>query len=170
MSIGLLILRLVVGLTLAAHGAQKLFGWFGGYGIAGTGQFFEQLGFRPGRVQAALAGLAETAGGLSLAAGFLTPAAAAAVVAVMLVAVVSVHLKSGFFAQAGGYEYPLVLAAAAVALAFTGPGRVSLDHALGVSWSGEAWGLAALAAGLIGGTMPLLSRKTTVARVATNAA
>jgi putative oxidoreductase len=170
MSIGLLIVRLVVGLTLAAHGAQKLFGWFGGYGIAGTGQFFEQLGFRPGRVQAALAGLAETAGGLFLAAGFLTPVAATAVVAVMLVAAVSVHLKSGFFAQAGGYEYPLVLAAVAVALAFTGPGAVSLDHALGVSWSGEAWGLAALAAGLITGTVPLLSRKTTVPKAATNAA
>src|SRR6266852_5264001 len=78
MSIGLLILRLVVGLSLAAHGAQKLFGWFGGYGIAGTGQFLEQLGFRPGRVHAAQAGLAEVLGGLFLAAGFLTPAALAA--------------------------------------------------------------------------------------------
>ena len=78
MSIGLLILRVVVGLSLAAHGAQKLFGWFGGYGLAGTGQFLEQLGFRPGRVQAARAGTAELVGGLFLAAGFLTPAAAAA--------------------------------------------------------------------------------------------
>src|SRR5439155_1943196 len=98
MSIGLLILRLVVGLTLAAHGAQKLFGWFGGYGLAGTGQFLEQLGFRPGRIQAAQAGLAEFVGGLLLAAGFLTPVGAAAVAAVMLVASVSVHLKNGFFA------------------------------------------------------------------------
>ena len=98
MSLGLLILRLVVGLSLAAHGTQKLFGWFGGYGLKGTGQFLEQLGFRPGRLQALQAGLAETLGGLFLAAGFLTPAAAAAVVAVMLVAAVSVHLKNGFFA------------------------------------------------------------------------
>jgi len=128
MSFGLLILRLVVGLTMAAHGAQKLFGWFGGYGLAGTGQFFEQLGFRPGRVQAALAGTAELVGGLFLAAGFLTPAAAAAVAAVMLVAAVSVH--------------------------------ISLDQALGISWSGDTWGLAALAAGLIGGAVPLLARKT----------
>ena len=159
MSIGLLILRLVVGLSLAAHGAQKLFGWFGGYGLAGTGQFLEQLGFRPGRRQAAQAGLAEALGGLFLAAGLLTPAAAAAVVAVMLVAAVSVHVKNGFFAQAGGYEYTLVLGAVALALAFTGPGALSADQALGIARSGAAWGLAALAAGLIGGTVPLLTRQ-----------
>jgi putative oxidoreductase len=155
-----LILRLVVGLSLAAHGAQKLFGWFGGYGLAGTGQFLEQLGFRSGRVQAAQAGIAEGVGGLFLAAGFLTPAAAAAVVAVMLVAAVSVHIKKGFFAQNGGYEYTLVLSGAALALAFTGPGALSLDEALGISRSGEIWGLAAVAAGLIGGAVPLLARKT----------
>ena len=160
MSVGLLILRLLVGLSLAAHGAQKVFGWFGGYGLAGTGQFLEQLGFRPGRVQAALAGTAELVGGLFLAAGLLTPAAAAAVVVVMLVAAVSVHIEKGFFAHNGGYEYTLVLAGAAVALAFTGPGAFSLDQALGISWSGDAWGLASLAAGLIGGAVPLLARKT----------
>jgi putative oxidoreductase len=160
MSIGLVILRLVVGLSLAAHGAQKVFGWFGGYGLAGTGQFLEQLGFRPGRVQAALAGTAELLGGLFLAGGFLTPAAAAAVVAVMLVAAVSVHIEKGFFAHNGGYEYTLVLGGAAVALAFTGPGAFSLDQALGISWSGDSWGVAALAAGLIGGAVPLLSRRT----------
>src|SRR5262245_59518636 len=104
MSFGILILRLAVGLGLAAHGAQKLFGWFGGYGIAGTGQFLEQMGFRPGRVFAAQAGLAELLGGLFLATGLLTPAASAAVVAVMVVAGVSAHLKNGFFAHNGGYE------------------------------------------------------------------
>jgi len=170
MSIGILILRLVAGLTLAAHGAQKLFGWFGGYGLTGTGQFFEQLGFRPGRLQAAQAGLAELVGGLFLAAGFLTPAAAAALVAVMLVAAVSVHIKSGFFAHSGGYEYTLVLGGAAAALAFTGPGALSLDQALGISLSGETWGLAALGAGLIGGAVPLLARKTAGASTAPNAA
>ena len=170
MSIGLLILRLVVGLILAAHGAQKLFGWFGGYGIAGTGQFLEQLGFRPGRMHAAQAGLAESVAGFFLAAGFLTPAAAAALVAVMLVAAVSVHIKNGFFAQSGGYEYTLLLGGAALALAFTGPGALSLDQALGISRSGEAWGLAALAAGLIGGAVPLLARKPAPASTATNAA
>ena len=170
MSFGLLILRLVVGLTLAAHGAQKLFGWFGGYGLAGTGQFFEQLGFRPGRVQAALAGTAELVGGLFLAAGFLTPAAAAAIVAVMLVAAVSVHIKKGFFATNGGYEYTLVLGGAALALAFTGPGSLSIDQALGISWSGETWGLFALAAGLIGGAVPLIARKTAETSTAQTAA
>jgi len=159
MNIGLLILRLVVGLSLAAHGAQKLFGWFDGYGIAGTSQFLEPMGFRPGRLHAAQAGLAELVGGLFLAAGLLTPAAAAAVVAVMVVAAVSVHIKNGFFVQSGGYEYTLVLAAAALALAFTGPGAISLDQALGISWSGDAWGLGALAAGLIGGAVPLIARK-----------
>ena len=159
MSVGLLILRLVVGLTLAAHGAQKLLGWFGGYGIAGTGQFLEQLGFRPGRFHAAQAGIVEMVGGLFLAAGFLTPVAAAAVVAVMLVAAVSVHLKGGFFLQGGGYEYTMVLGAAALALAFTGPGPISLDQALGISSSGETWGLGALAAGVIGGAVPLVTRK-----------
>jgi putative oxidoreductase len=170
MSIGLLILRLVVGLGLAAHGAQKLLGWFGGYGIAGTGQFLEQLGFRPGRLQAGLAGLAEVLGGLFLAAGFLTPVAGAAIVAVMLVAAVSVHLKAGFFAQTGGYEYALVLAAAAIALAFTGPGALSLDHALGIAWSGAKGGLFALGAGLVGGAVPLVARKAPVTSAAPHTA
>jgi len=104
MSVGLLILRLVVGLGLAAHGAQKVFGWFGGYGLAGTGQFLEQLGFRPGRRHAAQAGIAELVGGLFLAA------------------------------------------------------------------SGATWGLAALAAGVVGGAVPLLTRKTAPTPVAQNAA
>jgi len=170
MSIGLLILRLVVGLSLAAHGAQKLFGWFGGYGIAGTGQFLEQLGFRPGRRHATQAGIAELLGGLFLAVGFLTPAAAAGIVAVMLVAAVSVHLKGGFFAQDGGYEYTLVLGGAALALAFTGPGTLSFDRALGISRSGAIWGLASLAAGVVGGAVPLLTRKTASASHAQAAA
>src|SRR5262245_24619000 len=170
MNVGLLILRLVLGLTLAAHGAQKLFGWFGGYGLAGTGQFLEQLGFRPGRVQAARAGIAELLGGLFLAVGFLTPAASAAVLAVMLVAAVSVHLKSGFFAQTGGYEYTLVLAGAAIALAFAGPGALSPDHALGISWSGVTAGVLALGAGVVGGAVPLLSRQPVPAPAAKNAA
>ncbi len=171
MSIGLLILRLVVGLGLAAHGAQKLLGWFGGYGIAGTAQFLEQqLGFRPGRLFAVQAGLAEMFGGLFLAAGFLTPAAAAALVAVMLVAAVSVHLKGGFFLQNGGYEYTLVLGAAALALAFMGPGAISLDRALGIAWSGEKWGLGALAAGLVGGALPLITRKAPEASAAPHTA
>jgi putative oxidoreductase len=160
MEVGLLILRLVIGLTLAAHGTQKLFGWFGGYGIAGTGQFFEQLGFRPGRLHAALAGIAETAGGLLLAAGLFTPFAAAAVIGVMVVAVGSVHWAKGFFVHNGGFEYNLVLAAGALAVAFTGPGAISLDRSLEISWSGNSWGFIALLLGVFSGATELFTRKT----------
>src|SRR5947208_30965 len=112
MDIGLLLLRLTVGLTLAAHGVQKLFGWFGGPGPDAAGQFLAVLGFQPGRRHALMAGLAETGGGLLLALGLFTPVAAAVVFAVMLVAGVSVHLKKGFFLASGGYEYTLVLGVA----------------------------------------------------------
>lgn len=170
MDLGLLVLRLVIGMTLAAHGSQKLLGWFGGFGIAGTGAFLEQLGFRPGRLHAALAGLAETAGGLLLAAGLLTPLAASAIVGVMLVAAGSVHWGKGFFLQSGGFEYTLVLAAGALAVAFTGPGAISLDRSLGISWSGSSWGLAALALGFIGGAAELLVRKPAPATTTQQAA
>src|SRR6058998_3736035 len=93
MSLGLLILRLVVGLTMAAHGAQKLFGWFGGYGLAATGGFLEQLGFVPGRRHALFAGLAELSGGLLLALGLATPLAAMLITSVMFVAIATVHIK-----------------------------------------------------------------------------
>jgi putative oxidoreductase len=158
MAIGILILRLVFGLTLAAHGVQKLFGWFGGPGIAGTAPFLEQLGFRPGRLQAALAGIVEVSGGLLLAAGLCSPLAAAMVISVMVVASVTVHLRNGFFAQKGGYEYNLALAACALALAFTGPGELSVDAVLGIGWSGAAWGITALALGLAGAGLQLLTR------------
>lgn len=158
MEIGLLLLRAVVGLTLAAHGAQKLFGWFGGYGLDGTGGFLETLGFRPGRRHAFMAGLVETGGGLLLALGLLTPFAAAAIVAVMLVAAVTVHLKGGFFLAGGGYEYTLVLAVAAVAIAFTGPGALSLDAPFGLQLDGAFWGGVALIGGLAGGGIQLAGR------------
>src|SRR5712691_3212134 len=112
MDIGLLLLRLTVGLTLAAHGAQKLFGWFGGPGLDATSQFLAMLGFSAGRRHALMAGLAETGGGLLLALGFLTPAAAAVVFSVMLVAALSAHVKKGFFLTSGGYEYTFVLGVA----------------------------------------------------------
>jgi putative oxidoreductase len=164
MDIGLLLLRLVVGLTLAAHGGQKLFGWFGGPGLDGTGQFFTMLGFPPGRRHALMAGLGETGGGLLLALGLLTPAAAALIFSVMLVAVLSVHIKKGFFGQNGGYEYNLVLATAALALAFTGPGRLSLDALLKHSLSGVCWGVAAFVVGIVGGLLPLIERRAAPAQ------
>jgi putative oxidoreductase len=159
MDIGLLFLRLTVGITLAAHGTQKLFGWFGGPGLNATGQFFAMIGFPPGRRHALMAGIAETAGGLLLAVGFLTPLGSAAVIAVMIVAVFSVHIEKGFFAQNGGYEYNLMLAVAALMLAFTGPGLFSLDALLGIGHSGLPLGLGALVFGIIGGVVALLERK-----------
>jgi putative oxidoreductase len=159
MDIGLLLLRLTVGLTLAAHGAQKLFGWFGGPGLDVTGQFFEPLGFYPGRRHALMAGLVETTGGVLLALGFLTPVPAAFVFSVMLVATVSVHIKKGFFIASGGYEYNLVLGLAGLTFAFTGPGALSLDGLLGLALNGGFWGAAAFAVGLLGGAFQLAQRR-----------
>jgi len=164
MDIGLLLLRLTVGLTLAAHGTQKLFGWLGGPGLDGTGQFFTMIGFPPGRRHALMAGLAETGGGLLLALGLLTPLAAALILSVMIVAVMTVHLKKGFFISNGGYEYNLVLSVAAVALAFTGPGSISLDALFGRYLSGTFWGVLAFLIGGIGAVMPLSQRRTTPAQ------
>jgi putative oxidoreductase len=160
MAIGLLILRTVVGLTLAAHGAQKLFGWFGGYGLAGTGAFFEKLGFIPGTRSALLAGLAETFGGLLIAIGLGVPFAAGVIFAVMGVAIVTVHLHNGFFVTKQGYEYNVVLATAAIALAFTGAGDLSVDALVGTSLSGPLWGLAAIGLGIAGTVSQLAMRRT----------
>lgn len=126
MDLGLLIIRLVIGLTMAGHGAQKLFGWFGGHGIKGTGGFFESIGIKPGTTMAVLAGLSELVGGLLFAAGVFTPVAALLIVVTMLVAIVKVHWKNGFWVTEGGIEYNLILIAAAVGVALTGPGAYSL--------------------------------------------
>jgi len=160
MEIGLLLLRLTVGLTLAAHGAQKLFGWFGGSGLEATGQFFETLGFLPGRRRALMAGLAETGGGLLLALGLFTPIGTALICSVMLVAL-AVHIKNGFFAQNGGYEYTIVLGVAALSVAFIGPGSFSLDALFGNHLSGTFWGIAALFVGVLGGAFSLIQRHPT---------
>ena len=168
MDAGLLLLRLTLGLTLAAHGTQKLFGWFGGPGLNATGQFFTVLGFPPGRRHALMAALGETVSGALLAAGFATPLAVAIVVGVMLVAIVTVHLGKGFFAQNGGYEYPFVLAVGALTLAFTGPGSVSVDALAGLAHSGNFWGIVALLAGLVGGGTALFEwRKAGVQQAVT---
>ncbi|MFI6032829.1 DoxX family protein [Streptomyces sp. NPDC051315] len=128
--LGLLLLRLGTGGVLVAHGTQKLFGWFGGHGLEGTGQFMESVGYAPGRASATAAGLAEAGGGTLLALGLATPAAGAAAAGAMAGAS-AVHVPSGFFAQSGGYEYAASLGLTGAALAITGPGRLSLDHALG---------------------------------------
>ncbi|MER5209065.1 DoxX family protein [Streptomyces sp. NPDC002838] len=128
--LGLLLLRLGTGGVLAAHGTQKLFGWFGGHGLEGTGQFMESVGYAPGKASATAAGLAETGGGTLLALGLATPAAGAAAAGAMAGAS-AVHVPNGFFNQSGGYEYAATLGLAATGLAVAGPGRLSLDHALG---------------------------------------
>ncbi|MFF7067445.1 DoxX family membrane protein [Streptomyces pseudovenezuelae] len=128
--LGLLLLRLGTGGVLAAHGAQKLLGWFGGGGLEGTGQFMESVGYAPGKASATAAGLAEAGGGTLLALGLATPAAGAAAAGAMAGAS-AVHAPNGFFNAGGGYEYAATLGLTAAGLAVTGPGRLSLDHALG---------------------------------------
>jgi putative oxidoreductase len=159
LDLGLLLLRALVGLTLAAHGVQKLFGWFGGPGLEAAGAGFEKLGFVPGRRNALLAGLAEALGGVFLATGFATAGAAAVVLGVMLVAVVSAHLPKGFFGNKGGYEYPLVLGIVGLSLAFTGAGRLSVDSLTGWALAGIPSGLAALVSGAVGASLVLATRR-----------
>jgi putative oxidoreductase len=157
MTLGLLIIRVIAGLTMAAHGSQKLFGWFDGPGRRGTAGMMEKLGFREPAVMASLAGLAEFAGGLGLALGFLTPLAAIAIVVVMLNATFTVHLKNGFWNTAGGYEYPLVMSAIAVGIAAAGPGDASADNALGFmgTLSGDAWAAIVIVVALVASTLTM---------------
>lgn len=151
MDSGLLLGRLVFGLMMAAHGSQKLFGWFGGHGLEGTSGFFESLGWRPGRVFAIAAASAEVVSGLLTALGLLGPVGPALMVSVMIVAM-SVHAPNGLFAMSNGIEVPLTYAAAAVTLALTGPGALSIDALAGLTpvWTpGIAW--TSLSIGILGG-------------------
>lgn len=125
-----LVLRLPVGLILAAHGAQKLFGWFGGYGLEGTGQWMASIGLEPGYAMALLAGSAEFLGGIALFLGLLTRPAAVVTAIMMLVAIFSVHVSNGLFLTNNGYEYALTLFAASTALAIQGAGHLSVDRSL----------------------------------------
>lgn len=135
-----LILRIPVGLTLAAHGAQKLFGWFGGYGLDGTGQYMASIGLEPGYLMALLAGSAEFFGGLALALGVLTRPAALVTAFTMLVAIFTVHIGNGLFMTNDGYEYALILFAVTAALAVQGAGRFALDNVLLKSFGGARYG------------------------------
>lgn len=162
MDTGLLILRVVVGVLLAGHGAQKLFGWFGGHGLEGTGGFFHGLGYRPGKPFAAVAGLSELGGGVLLGLGLFTPFAAAMVIGTMLNASLSAHAGKGPWVTNGGWEYPLVLGALATMYAFAGPGAASLDNAFGWDLAGEQWGIAALALGFGVGIVTDIYRRIAV--------
>jgi putative oxidoreductase len=150
MDAGLILVRLVIGPLMAAHGAQKLFGWFGGYGLAGTGGFFEGLGFRPGRTFAAAAGAAEFGSGVLVALGLLGPVGPALMLSVMIVAAISVHWPN-VFASSNGIEVPLLYGVTAAGLALTGFGAYSLDVALGLTpvWT-PALNWVALTIGVLG--------------------
>ncbi len=158
MNIGLLIVRIVVGLYFVGHGAQKLFGVAGGHGLNGTGQFFEGMGMRPGRWNAFAAGAAELTAGILLALGLLTPLAAALVTAVMIVAIATVHLSKGPWNSDGGFELNLVYIAIVFALAGVGAGEWSLDNALGLDVAGTDWAIGALGIGILGAIGPLAHR------------
>jgi putative oxidoreductase len=147
--VGSTILRVLLGVAFATHGSQKIFGWFGGYGLSGTGGFFESIGFRPGRLFAAAAGTSELLGGLLLAFGLFGAVGPALTLSTMLVATLTVHLKNGFFAQNNGFEMPFLYAVGALSYAFLGFGPFSLDGLLGivlfstpvVTWSALAIGV-----------------------------
>jgi putative oxidoreductase len=157
---GLLIVRLVIGTLMMGHATQKLFGWLGGYGLRGTGGFFEQLGFRPGVVFAAAASLGELISGLLVALGLFGPVGPALMISVMLVAMLTVHWSNGLFAATNGIEVPLLYAAVALGFALAGFGPYSLDALLGI---GSAWSpgltLAVLAAGVAGAVVNLGLRR-----------
>lgn len=127
LNLGLLLIRLVIGILFIGHGAQKLFGWFGGYGLKGTGGWFDSIGMKPGVTMALFAGLAELIGGILFALGLLTPLAGIMIAGTMVMAIVKVHFSNGLWATANGYEYNLTLLAVAIGVALTGPGLYSFD-------------------------------------------
>ena len=128
--LSLLILRITIATVFMAHGSQKLFSWFGGYGLEGTGQWMESIGLAPGYLMALLAGSGEFFGGLLLLFGLLTRASSLVLAITMFVVIFSVHFANGFFMSANGYEFAFVLLGASVALMFSGAGRYSLDALL----------------------------------------
>jgi putative oxidoreductase len=160
-SIGLLLARLFLGLGLAAHGAQKLFGWFGGYGIKGTGGFFEgTLGLKPGALFATMSGLGEFVGGLLVAIGWLGPIGPALIIAVMTIAMITVHWKNGFFNASNGIELPLMNVACALALTFGGYGAYAVDANAAVSVLATpqaAW--IAIIIAIVGALLSIVGRK-----------
>jgi putative oxidoreductase len=165
---GLLLARLIVGLMMVGHGGQKLFGWLGGYGLAGTAGFFEQLGFHPAKAFVVTASTTEMLSGILIALGLFGPVGPALLLSVMIVAAVSVHWKNGLFAATNGIEVPLLYGTAAVALGLIGHGALSLDAVFGIDhvWT-PVIKLAVLAVGAVGGVLNLLARRSaTVAATA----
>lgn len=166
LNLGLLLLRLLLAALLFGHATQKLFGWFRGMGPRRTGAVFEQWGFAPGTAMALLAGGCEFLGLGSVALGLLTPGGCALLIGTMLVAAAP-GAKNGIWAHLGGCEVPLVYAGLGTVLAFTGPGRFSLDHAVGLAGLHSiGWALAAVVVGVLASVPPLLRRRATLARSA----
>lgn len=152
--LGLLVLRVVFGGLFAVHGAQKLFGWFGGRGLDATIEGFDKMGYNPGALFGTLAGLTEFVGGLALLAGLFTPLAAAAILGTMVNAIY-IKLGDGLLGS-GGYELALLYAVPAITLALTGPGRLSLDHGRPWARQGLVWGGAAIALGIVTAVITLI--------------
>ena len=157
---GLLLARLIVGLAMSAHGAQKAFGILGGHGLKATGGFFESLGYRPGAFFAATAAYGEIAGGLLTALGLFGPVGPALIVLVMIVAAGTVHVKNGFFASKGGIELNAFYVASSLALAFAGPGVLSLDSLAGLDhfFNGQVDAIV-VGAGIVAGFAALALRR-----------
>ena len=159
MPIARLAARVVIGGLFVGHGTQKLFGWFDGPGLDGTQGVMEMLEMRPTKPNALAAGVSEAAGGALLALGLATPLAASSLMGTMIVAIRKVHLAKGPWVSKGGYEYNAVLIAALAALVETGPGALSLDHALGIEKKGLGWAAAAVGAGVVASTLTIESAK-----------
>jgi putative oxidoreductase len=164
MNAGRLIARLTIGGLFAAHGTQKLFGWFGGSGLGATAETMDKLELRPARRNALAAGGAETAGGVLLALGALTPLAGSLLTSTMVTAIRKVHGPKGPWNTAGGYEYNLTLIAATMALVDAGPGTPSVDRALDMERRGTAWTVASLALGVAGSTLAIEASKRLAAQ------
>jgi putative oxidoreductase len=165
LQLGLLILRLAVGLTIAAHGAQKLFGWWEGPRITGFSGALDKMGVRPARAFAIMSALAEFGGGLLIVLGFLNPIGPLVVVGNMLVAIATVHWAKGFFSQKGGFEFPLLLAGAALALSITGPGAYSIDALLGLRLPEPATWIVVAIVALLAAGLALFQRRVALRRL-----
>jgi putative oxidoreductase len=169
MDLALLVLRVIVGVLFIGHGTQKLFGWFGGHGLDGTGGFFESLGLKPGKAMAFAAGFNEAVGGLLLALGLITPVAAALLTATMVVAIATVHYANGPWATSNGYEYNLALIAVFTTISAFDAGKYSLDNAINLGATGTKWFLIPLGAGIVGGALAVLTGRLQARRAESGA-
>jgi putative oxidoreductase len=170
MKFGRLLARLFIGGMFIGHGTQKWFGWFGGPGIEGTTGMMDKLGLAPARANAHAASAAETLGGVGIALGAFTPAAAASLIGTMVTAIRTVHLKNGFWSTGGGYEFNLTIIAALLLIVDGGPGPISIDAALGTEETGAGVALGALALGALGSTVTLAAARNAAQKAAAEAA